>query len=63
MAIDRTKNTRINLTLPINTKQTLELLAKDDMRSTNSFILLLIKEALQQPKWQERIKEIEEKNK
>lgn len=58
MAIDHTKNTRINLTLPIKTKQTLELLSRDDMRSTNSFILLLIKEALEQPKWKERIERL-----
>ena len=62
MAVGNSK-TRVNLTISKKMKETITKLAKEDERSTNSLMILLMKEALQQPKWQERIKEIEEKNK
>ena len=62
MAVGNSK-TRVNLTISKKMKETITKLAKEDERSVNSLMILLMKEALQQPKWQERIKEIEEKNK
>ena len=47
MAIDTSIKTRINLTIELDLKQKVEQLAKEDMRSTNSMIIKLIKESLQ----------------
>ena len=47
MAIDKNKKTRINLTIEIDLKQKIEQLAKEDMRSTNSMIIKLLKENLE----------------
>ena len=59
MAVGNSK-TRVNLTISKKMKETITKLAKEDERSVNSLMILLMKEALQQPKWQERIKEIED---
>ena len=45
--IDTSIKTRINLTIELDLKQKVEQLAKEDMRSTNSMIIKLIKESLQ----------------
>ena len=45
--IDTNKKTRINLTIELDLKAKIEKLAKEDMRSTNSMIIKLIKESLQ----------------
>ena len=47
MAIRTDKKTRINLTIEHELKAQIEQLAKEDMRSTNSMIIKLIKESLQ----------------
>ena len=47
MAIDKNKNTRINLTISHELKQKVEQLAREDERSTNSMLIKLIKESLQ----------------
>ena len=47
MAIDTSKKTRINLTIELDLKQKVEQLAKEDMRSTNSMIIKLLKENLE----------------
>lgn len=47
MAIDKNKKTRINLTIEHDLKAKIEELAKLDERSTNSLIIKLLKEALQ----------------
>ena len=57
MAVGNSK-TRVNLTISKKMKETITQLAKEDERSTNSLMILLMKEALQQPKWQERIQEM-----
>ena len=45
--IDTSKKTRINLTIELDLKAKIEKLAREDMRSTNSMIIKLIKESLQ----------------
>ena len=57
MAVGDSK-TRVNLTISKKMKETITKLAKEDERSVNSLMILLMKEALQQPKWQERIKQM-----
>lgn len=47
MAIDKNKKTRINLTISHDLKQKIEQLAREDMRSTNSMIIKLLKENLE----------------
>ena len=47
MAIDKNKKTRINLTIEIDLKQKIEQLAKEDMRSTNSMIIKMLRENLE----------------
>ena len=47
MAIDKNKKTRINLTISHELKAQIEQLAKEDMRSTNSMIIKLLKENLE----------------
>ena len=47
MAIDTSQKTRINLTISYELKAQIEQLAKEDMRSTNSMIIKLLKESLQ----------------
>lgn len=47
MAIDKNKNTRINLTISHDLKKKIEQLAREDMRSTNSMIIKLLKENLE----------------
>ena len=47
MAIDKNKKTRINLTISYELKAQIEQLAKEDMRSTNSMIIKLLKENLE----------------
>ena len=47
LMIDTSKKTRINLTISYELKAQIEQLAKEDMRSTNSMIIKLIKESLQ----------------
>lgn len=42
MAINKNINTRIALTLPINVKEKLDELAKDDNRTTSNYILNII---------------------
>lgn len=62
MAINTDKNTRINLTLPKHMKEEISMLANDEMRSQNSMILLLLKQALEQPQWIERIEQLSKHN-
>ena len=57
MAVGDSK-TRVNLTISKKMKETITKLAKEDERSVNSLMILLMKEGLQQPKWQERIKQM-----
>lgn len=57
MAVGDSK-TRVNLTIDKGLKETITQLAKLDERSVNSLMVLLMKEGLQQPKWQERMKQM-----
>lgn len=57
MAVGSSK-TRVNLTIDKGLKETITQLARQDERSANSLMILLMKEALQQPKWQELIKQM-----
>ena len=57
MAVGDSK-TRVNLTIDKGLKETITQLAKLDERSVNSLMILLMKEGLQQPKWQERIERL-----
>ena len=47
MAIDTSIQTRINLTIELDLKQKVEQLAKEDMRSTNSMIIKMLRENLE----------------
>ena len=47
LMIDTSKKTRINLTISYELKAQIEQLAKEDMRSTNSMIIKLLKENLE----------------
>lgn len=47
MAIDKNKKTRINLTISHEMKAAIEKLAKEDMRSTNSMIIKMLRENLE----------------
>ena len=47
LMIDTSKKTRINLTIELDLKQKIEQLAREDMRSTNSMIIKLLKENLE----------------
>ena len=58
MAIRTDLKTRVNLTITHELKATIEQLAREDSRSTNNLMVLLMKEGLQQPKWQERIERL-----
>lgn len=44
MAIDKTKNTTMSLTVPIELKEKIKILAKEESRSANSFIVNAVKE-------------------
>ena len=46
--IDKSRKTRINLTIEHDLKAKVEELAKEDERSTNSMIIKLLREALQE---------------
>ena len=48
MAIDKNKKTRINLTIEHDLKAKVEELAREDERSTNSMLIKLLREALQE---------------
>lgn len=58
MAINKEVNTRVNITIQKTLYKKIQILAKDDMRSANSLMVLLIHQALRDEKWQERIKEL-----
>ena len=47
MAIDKNKKTRINLTISYEMKAKIEKLAREDMRSTNSMIIKMLRENLE----------------
>ena len=47
MAIDTSKKTRINLTIELDLKAKIEKLAREDMRSTNSMIIKMLRENLE----------------
>ena len=47
LMIDTSKKTRINLNISYELKAQIEQLAKEDMRSTNSMIIKLLKENLE----------------
>lgn len=56
--IDKSKNTRINLTIDKKTYNKLKVLSQSEMRSTNSLMVYLINQALRTEEWQEKIKEL-----
>ena len=58
LAIDKTKNVRINLTIDKKTYNKLKVLAQSEMRSTNSLMVYLINQALRTEEWQDKIKEL-----
>ena len=58
MTIRTDIKTRVNLTITHSMKSTIEQLAREDSRSTNNLMILLMKEALEQPKWKERIERL-----
>lgn len=47
LMIDTSKKTRINLTISYELKAQIEQLAKEDMRSTNSMIIKMLRENLE----------------
>lgn len=53
--IDKTKNTRVNITVSHKLHRKIQLLARKEMRSANSLMVYLMAQALQQPEWQEKI--------
>lgn len=55
MAIDKSKNTRVNITVSHKLHRKIQLLAREEMRSANSLMVYLMAQALQQPEWQEKI--------
>ena len=48
----------MNITLNKKLYNKLKVLAKEDMRSTNSLIVYLVNQALRTDEWQEKIKEL-----
>lgn len=47
LMIDTSKKTRINLTISYELKAQIEQLAREDMRSTNSMIIKMLRENLE----------------
>ena len=62
MTIDKSKNTRINLTIDKKTYNKLKVLAQNEMRSTNSLMVYLINQALRTEEWQDKIKNLIDSN-
>ena len=58
MGIDKSKNTRINLTIDKKTYNKLKVLSQSEMRSTNSLMVYLINQALRTEEWQSKIKNL-----
>lgn len=58
LAIDKTKNVRINLTIDKKTYNKLKVLSQSEMRSTNSLMVYLINQALRTEEWQNKIKDL-----
>ena len=55
MGIDKSKNTRINLTIDKKTYNKLKVLAQNEMRSTNSLMVYLINQALRTEEGQDKV--------
>ena len=55
MGIDKSKNTRINLTIDKKTYNKLKVLSQSEMRSTNSLMVYLINQALRTEEWQDKV--------
>ena len=55
MGIDKSKNTRINLTIDKKTYNKLKVLSQSEMRSTNSLMVYLINQALRTDEWQDKV--------
>lgn len=55
MGIDKSKNTRINLTIDKKTYNKLKVLSQSEMRSTNSLMVYLIHQALRTEEWLNKV--------
>ena len=55
MAINTERNVRVNITFNKKMYNKLKLLAKEDMRSTNSLVVYLVSQALQSEEWQNKV--------
>lgn len=55
MGIDKSKNTRINLTIDKKTYNKLKVLSQSEMRSTNSLMVYLINQALRTEEWLNKV--------
>lgn len=58
LAINTERNVRVNITFNKKMYNKLKLLAKADMRSTNSLVVYLVSQALQSEEWQSKIKDL-----
>lgn len=58
VGIDKSKNVRINLTIDKKAYNKLKVLSQSEMRSTNSLMVYLINQALQNEEWQNKIKDL-----
>ena len=58
MAVNKEINTRVNVTIPKKMYHKIQLLAKEEMRSSNSLMVFLMAQALQNEEWQNKIKEL-----
>ena len=55
LAINTERNVRVNITFNKKMYNKLKLLAKADMRSTNSLVVYLVSQALQSEEWQDKV--------